>query len=60
MDKDAAIKMRDSILDMACSIDKYINMLEREEAGEEVSDSEAKQFIGEYVLACVTLAELNK
>lgn len=60
MDKDTAIKMRDSVLDMACSLDKYINMLERKEAGEEVSDLECKQYIGEFVLAYATIASLDK
>lgn len=59
MDKDTAIKMREAILEMACSLDKYINMLEREEAGEEVSDSEAKQWIGEYMIACSNVAKFK-
>ncbi|MEG1310668.1 MAG: hypothetical protein RR942_04685 [Romboutsia sp.] len=60
MDKDTAIQMRDSVLDMACSLDTYINMIEREEAGEEVSDLEFKQCIGEFVLAYATIAGLDK
>ncbi len=50
MDKESAIKMREAILAIAMSLDKYINMIEREEAGEEINDSEAKQFIGEIVV----------
>lgn len=60
MDKDTAIKMRDYVLDMACSLDKYINMIERKEAGEEVSDLEFKQCIGEFGQIYVPLAVLNK
>lgn len=56
MDKESAIKMREAILDIAMSLDKYINMIEREEAGEEINDSEAKQFIGEIV---VNLAKIQ-
>ena len=55
MNKDKAIKMRDSVLEVAYSLDKYISMLDRVEAGEEVSEEETKQFIGEYTLACAAL-----
>lgn len=59
MDKDTAIKMREAILEMAASMDNYINILEREEAGEEVNESEYTQWIGEYMIACSNVAKFN-
>lgn len=59
MDKDTAIQMRDAILEMATSMDKYINMLEREEAGEEVSKSEYAQWIGEFMIASANVEKFN-
>lgn len=59
MDKDTAIKMREAILEMAASMDNYINILEREEAGEYVNESEYAQWIGEYMIACSNVAKFN-
>lgn len=60
MDKDTAIQMRDAILEMAASMDNYIKILEREEAGEEVSKSEYEQWIGEFIIASANVDKFNK
>lgn len=40
-------------------MDNYINILEREEAGEDVNESEYAQWIGEYMIACSNVAKFK-